>query len=373
VRLLGLAGAVLVLAACGGAKQAARPDLQQTLDRLVATHVAPGATAYVSGPRGPWVGAAGYANIAAKHRMQPDDRLRLESVSKLWTSVVLVQLAREKKLRLDEPLGKWWPELFTGDKATITIRQLLNHTSGLIDNNDLVQNSELWLSRTHDPKLRADLLATAAKLKKDPSATFDDTLEIRWAAALPLFTKPGTNWHYSNIGYKIAGHIAERASGESLDRLYHRIIIDPLHLKSAAYVPGGPIPGDHPVGYAMDGKKAIPATNVGAGALGAEGGIVADAQDEATFLQAAVRGDLVPTRDLLRTSAANLRYALGTGIGDTPCAGMVQTHNGGGASWASSVLVSLDGKRVAVLLLNGRGGRTDAAISPAAIDLFCKS
>ena len=373
MRWLPLLGAVLLLTACAG-ERSSRPDLQQTLDRLVAAHVAPGATAYVDGPQGEWRGAAGYANLAAGHPMAPDDRLRLESVSKLWTAVVVAKLAGERKLKLDDTLGTWWPGLFKGPKARITLRQLLNHTSGLVDNNDLVQASDTWLAMTHDPALRADLLATSARLRKNPSASFDDTLEIRWAAALPLLFQPGTNWHYSNIGYKIAGHVAEKASGESLDELYRRIIIDPLHLRSAVYAPDGPIPGDHPVGYAMDGAKATDASNVGAGALGAEGGVVVDAKDEATFLRAAVRGDLVPTRDLLQTSAANQRYALGIGLADTPCKGVVYSHNGGGAAWTSSVVVSQDGTQVAVLLLNGRGNdATDAAYPQAAIDLFCKS
>ncbi len=373
MRWIGVLAAVLLLAGCAG-ERSTRPDLQRTLDKLVAAHVAPGVTAYVDGPKGEWTGAAGYANVADEHPMATDDRLRLESVSKLWTAVVVVKLAQEKKLRLEDTLGKWWPALFTGEKAKITIRQLLAHTSGLLDNNDLSQEAEFWLSRTHDPRLRAELLALAAKLEKSPSARFDDTIEIRWAAALPLLFQPGTNWHYSNIGYKVAGRVAERASGESLDRLYRRIIIDPLHLRSAVYAPNGGIPGDHPVGYAMNGATATPASNVGQGGLSAEGAIVSDAWDEAAFLRAVVQNDLVPTRDLLQTTAVNQAYALGIGLTDTPCAGVVYSHNGAGSAWTSSVVVSQDGKRVAVLLLNGRRNMAnDPAYPKAAVDLFCKS
>ena len=87
-----------------------------------------------------------------------------------------------------------------------------------------------------------------------------------------------------------------------------------------------------------------------------------------------MRGELVPTRDLLRGSAANPAYALGVGVANAPCGDLVYSHNGGGSAWASSVNVSKDGKRVAVLLLNGRGDSTkDAAYPSAALDLFCKS
>jgi D-alanyl-D-alanine carboxypeptidase len=364
--------AVLVLAtACGGA--AAHPELQKELNALVTAHVAPGVTAYVAGPHVSWSGSAGSANLATKEPMRPDARLRLESVSKLWTAVVVVKLAQEHRLSLDDTLGRWWPALFTGDKAKITIRELLNHTSGLIDNNDLSQDAEYWFGKTHDPQLRAQLLALGKKLTANPSYVYDDLLEIRWAAALPLLFHPGDGWHYSNIGYKIAGRLAEKASGETLDRLYHRIIIDPLHLKSAAYDPSGPIAGEHPLAYAMRRGKAVEATNAGQGALGPEGGIVSDAKDEAAFLRAVMRGELVPTKDILQTSPVNATYALGIGTTDTPCVGVTYSHNGAGVGWASTVAVAPDGSRVAVILLNGRDVAKERVYAAAVLRLLCRA
>jgi CubicO group peptidase (beta-lactamase class C family) len=216
-------------------------------------------------------------------------------------------------------------------------------------------------------------VALAKRLQANPSYVYDDLIEIRWAAELPLYFDPGTNYHYSNIGYKIAGRIAEKASDESLDTLYHRVIIDPLHLGSAAYDPTGPIGGSHPLGYAMTATKAVEATNLGEGALGAEGGIVSDAKDEATFLRAAVRGELVPTADLLRASSVNSTYALGIGMTATRCSYPTWSHNGGGPAWASAVAVSEDGKRVAVILLNGRRDGADADYAAAVLRLLCRS
>lgn len=369
MRAIAALAVLAVVTGCGGAT--ARPALQHELDRLVATHVAPGATAYVAGPNGSWGGASGYANVAERESMRVDARLRLESVSKLWTAVVLVKLADEKKLRLDDTLGRWWPSLFTGAKRQITIRELLNHTSGLVDNNDLVQDSESWFRKTHDTRLRVQLLALAKKLRANPAYVYDDRIEIRWAADLPLLFEPRMNWHYSNIGYKIAGHIAEKASGEPLAALYRRIIIDPLHLKSAAYDPAGPISGEHPVGYMLNGARPVAASDYGEGALGAEGGIVSNAEDEAAFLRAVVQGKLVPTSDLLQTTSVNTTYALGIGTTDAPCSGLTWSHNGGGPAWSSSVAVTADGKRVAVILLNGRNSAHEADASEAALRLLC--
>jgi D-alanyl-D-alanine carboxypeptidase len=365
---------VLALAACGGS--AARPDLQHEVESIVTgPHpAAPGITAYVAGPKGTWSYAAGYANVKTHEPMKPDARLRLESVSKLWTATVIAKLASEGRLALDDTVARRAPGLLPfGDR--ITIRQLLNHTSGLLDNNDLSQNFLHWLARVRDPALRAQALSVAKAIATDPAHRYDDLLEIRVAGAVGLLAEPGTKYHYSNIGYKILGRIAERAGGAPLATLYRRFIIDPLHLKSAAYDPSGPIEGEHPLGYIVErNNRFVEASNFGAGALGAEGGIVSDAKDEATFLVALVRGKIVPEpylRQMFVGSAVDPSYALGTGVVST-CAGpSTYTHNGGGASWASSVAVSSDGSRVAVLLLNGRRQVDEPAYAAAVFRLLC--
>jgi D-alanyl-D-alanine carboxypeptidase len=367
------------LAACGGSggQQAARPDLQSTLSALVqgASRAAPGATAYVAGPHGTWSGAAGWADVAKRVRMTPDARMRLESVSKLWTATVVLALAEKRALRLDDRVERWLPGVFPYGKR-ITIRQLLSHTSGMIDNNDLASRPAYWFARIQDRSLRARLTRLAAALAENPATEFSPRIEVEAAADLPLLFEPGLGYHYSNIGYIAAGMIAEKAGSVPLAQLYDRFIIEPLGLKSAAYAPAGAIPGPHPVGYSVrpDGK-ALPATNWGSGALGAEGGIVANAQDEARFLVALMQGRILSQpflKQLETPSAASGTYGLGTGVDET-CAGTAYAHNGGGAGWASSVAVSGDGERVAVLLLNGRATSdgADANTATALLELFC--
>jgi D-alanyl-D-alanine carboxypeptidase len=372
-----LGSLAIALAACGGSAQQARPDLQHTLDALVIGphRVAPGATAFVQGPNGTWSGSAGWANVTKQVRMTPAARLRLESVSKLWTATVLVKLAVEHRLGLDDTVAKWLPGLFPYG-SRITIRELLNHTSGMIDNNDIEHDPEYWFARIHDARLRAELLRLVATLNKDPAHPFSTMLEIRTAAALPLLFEPATQYHYSNIGYQTAGVIAEKAAHTPLAELYTRIISEPLHLESAAYAPHGPIPGEHPVGYAvLPHGKLRAATNAGAGGLAAEGGIVVDARDEARFLVALVQGRIVPATMLTQVfkgSGPNPSYGLGTGVNMT-CAGKTLMHNGGGLAWSSSVAVSADGSRVAVLLLNGRTTNSsgDDRYAAALLKLFC--
>src|SRR5690348_16142804 len=132
MRALAAIGIVLLLAGCGGSAQRERPGLQRTVDSLVTGphRLAPGVTAFVSGPHGTWSGSAGWANVTQQVRMRPDARLRLESVSKLWTAAVLAALTVEHKLGLDDTVERWLPGLFPYG-SRITIRELLNHTSGM--------------------------------------------------------------------------------------------------------------------------------------------------------------------------------------------------------------------------------------------------
>jgi D-alanyl-D-alanine carboxypeptidase len=193
---------------------AARSGLQRVLDGLVAgrDRIAPGVTAYVSGPHGTWSGAAGLADVGTREPMRPAARLRLESVSKLWTATVILTLVSEGRLRLDDTVAHWLPGVLPyGDR--ITVRQLLNHTSGMVDSNDIEQVPALYLRRLHDRALRARVLRLSARLRRDPGLDVPPSLWVELAAALPLERPPGTAFHYSNIGYDVAGMIAERAGG----------------------------------------------------------------------------------------------------------------------------------------------------------------
>lgn len=360
--------------------QKPRPDLQRLLDTFARTNgVAPGVTAYVAAPKGTWSGAAGLADVAQKTPMPRDARMRLESVSKAWTATLILQLAGDGKLHLDDTVARWLPGLLPyGDR--ITIRQLLNHTSGLIDNNDISANPQAYLVQVRDAKLRAKLVATEQAFAKNRNLEFSPRLWIEFAAALPLQTTPGTTYHYSNIGYEIAGLVAEKVSGTPLERLYRERIVDPLHLKSAAYDPQGPISGEHPILYHVyaDGRR-VDGTD-SHGGIGAEGGIVSDARDEATFLQGLFGGELLKPAQLTQLKQAPWQiksaYALGFVAGSDPCggAGLVYTHGGGGPGTKTSVISSGDGNRVAVVLANGYRENDNAyytALDVLAQRLYC--
>jgi D-alanyl-D-alanine carboxypeptidase len=341
--------------------------LQHVLDGAVTgpSRLAPGATAYVAGPRGSWSGAAGVANLATGAAMTPDARMRIESVSKIWTGMLVNALAEDGTLRLSDTVETWLPHLLPyGDR--ITIGQLLTHTSGLIDNNDVTRDADPYFARVTDANLRARLLEVRQRVQRNPRAEFSPRLWIELAAFQPLLSTPGTSYHYSNIGFEILGLIAARASGQSIESLYRDRIFEPLGLRDSAYDPQGPIGGDHAHGYAL-GERPIDATAAHPG-VGAEGAVVSSARDTARFLVALMRGELVGPKQLeiMKTTG----FWQGGSL--TGCGGVAYGHSGGGAGYKSNVWVSGDGSRVAVLLLNGRGDAlADAGADAAMQRLYC--
>ena len=247
----------------------ARPQLQQVLDGAVAGTLAPGATAYVSGPHGRWSGSAGVADLSTCAPIAVDARMRLESVSKIYTATLILQLAQAGRLRVGDTVARWLPGVLPYGNR-ITIRQLLTMSSGLIDNNDFTNASDsvkrTYLARVKDAKLRAQLLTIAARVSESPAAKVSPTWWIRWAAWQPLLFAPGTGYHYSNIGYDILGLIAARAGGKPLPVLYRKQLFEPLGLHATAYDPQGPIGGPTPTatGSSPTARRSTRPTGTGA-------------------------------------------------------------------------------------------------------------
>jgi D-alanyl-D-alanine carboxypeptidase len=351
----------------GRARSGERADLAGVLTDLTsgAGRVAPGATAYVRGPAGTWLGSAGTADLGSGRPMRPGDRLRLESVSKIWTAAIVLRLAEEGKLRSSDTVERWLPGLLP-DGARITVAQLLTHTSGLIDNNDMASDPARFIARVRDAELRAELTAVAERARTTPELEYPPLLWIRLAAWQPLRFEPGTDTHYSNIGFDVLGLVAERASGASIAELYDTLLIRPLGLVSTAYDPQGPIAGRHARGYRIAAGAETDAT-AWHGGIGAEGGVVASAADTGRFLEALLQGRIVSDEWVGRLRS-DLFWSGGTPSG----CGRAYGHGGAGAGFRTEALVSGDGARVAVLLLNGRGDdAADRRAASAIRELYC--
>jgi D-alanyl-D-alanine carboxypeptidase len=342
--------------------------MQGALDRVVTgpNRLAPGVTAYVSGPHGTWVGSAGIADAKTAEPMPVNARMRIESNSKTWLVAVVLQLVHEGKLSLDDTVDRWLPGLLRAHSTEITLRQLMSDSSGLIDDNDVFASpsaADAYLARVGDPKLRAQLLAVGARIRASRAVEVSPIWFIRLAAWQPLVAPPGTTYHHSNIGWNLAGLIAAKASGKPLPLLYRERIFQPLRLRHTAYDPQGPIAGAHADGYAVAADGSLTDTTAWHLGKGADGAIVTDATDEARFLTALTNGTLLDP-----TMLGEL------GLGDPSGCGGPRVHAGSGAGngFKSDVVYAVDGSRVAVLVLNGtRGQSAFRRAAAAANKLYC--
>lgn len=353
-----------------------RSELQGIIEALVEgpDAVAPGATAYVGGPNGTWVGAAGVADVDSETPMPLDARMRIASVSKLYLATVIFQLDQEGVLDTGDTVNQWLPGLLPNG-ADITIEHLLTNTSGLIDDNDIDDaykggTIDRYLDNVEDDELLARFDDAAKRLLADPSAEVSPMLWIELASWQPLLFTPGTDSHHSNIGFNIVGLIAERATGRDLSALYRQRLFEPLGLEQTAYEPQGPISGPHAKGYEIvDGTITAEksAENYG---KGADGGIVTSAAELATFLRSVMNGDLLDDDHV-----AQMREQLFGGGMNSGCASTVHEAIGTNNAYRVYADVNSDGSHVTALLLNGRivpGDIADAA-ADASLALYCES
>src|SRR3954454_4538276 len=316
--------------------------VKRSLDRLVAAG-APGAVVLVRDDGRTLRIAAGYANTRTKTRMRPSDRFRVGSVTKTFVATVVLQLAGEGKLSLDDSVEHWLPgEVPNG--AAMTVRQLLTMTSGIFD----------YLNDGDDTVLRREVA--------NPN--------VRWTAPqlvaiatghAPRFA-PGTSWSYSNTGYIVLGQIAEKAAGVPISDSLRDRIFAPAGLRATSFETGPRIAGPHAHGYdALTGKKLRDYSVLDQTWAWTAGAIVSNADDLARFYRALLQGHLLRA-DLLATmettvpmgGGAPAGYAYGAGIATVPMpCGTAWGHNGSTPGYLSSVINSRGAKRQVVVLVNG--------------------
>ena len=202
----------------GTLDSATAQKLQVILDEDVNSLKVPGLQAYVQTADGQtWSGVSGTTDLARKNLMQPGDVLRVGSVTKTFTTVIVLKLVEEGRLGLDDLIAKWFPDF--PNSQEITIRQLFNHTSGITEIIPKVL-------------MRSILPGTYWK---------PDELVALIAGDGSNFTPRGT-FEYSNTNYIMLGLIAEKITGKPFAQLLHEDIIDPLGLRNTYFIPYEPAP-----------------------------------------------------------------------------------------------------------------------------------
>ncbi len=308
--------------------------LQERIKGLVKAAMAdgksPGAVVGVRVPgREAWAYAAGKADIASERAMSEDMNFRIGSNTKTFVATVVLQLAQEKKLDLEDTLDEY--DIRVPNAGAITIRDLLNMTSGLYN---YVDSPDLDIKRDYEPE---ELVAIAA-------------------AQPPLFA-PGERGQYCNTNYIILGMIIEAITGNELRDEVHGRIIDQLGLHHT-YFPDSPaIPGPRARGYNLGANGSYEdVTDFNPSWAWACGEMISNLDDmhafgralaDGTLLNEEMQAERLKTVKVAGTSPGVADY----GLGIKSLNGMLG-HTGGIAGYLTASFAFPDGGGSVVVLLN---------------------
>ncbi|MGW5360685.1 serine hydrolase domain-containing protein [Actinopolymorpha pittospori] len=186
-----------------------------------------GTFSQVRAGRQTWRGASGVADFTTGQLVRPGFQHRIGSITKTFVATAMLQLVGEGRLSLDGPVGRYLPEF---DPAGVSVRMLLNQTSGIVDHHEI-------------------LFTAREDIEKYRYTTFDPRELARLGLAAPPKTPPGV-WSYSNTNYILAGLILEAVTGRRAEEEITRRILRPLGLRQT-YFPGTStrIRGPHSKGY----------------------------------------------------------------------------------------------------------------------------
>jgi D-alanyl-D-alanine carboxypeptidase len=254
-----------------------RERLQFIVDSIVAVNRVPGAVVAVRQAGGAeTILASGIDDLAQHTAMNASDRFRVGSVTKTMVATVVLQLADEHALGLDDLVATWLPGVVP-NASRITIRQLLNHTSG-------------EFNYTEDTQFLAALGA-------DPQHAWTPEELIAVANSHPVAFPPGASdrWLYSNTNYVLLGMILEKVTGASLSAMLQSRIFDRLALSSTFFATTSVTPVPFSRGYIdFAGMSNVDVASVlSPTSAWAAGAVVSNAHDLATWSEALASGALL--------------------------------------------------------------------------------
>ncbi|WP_405505557.1 serine hydrolase domain-containing protein [Streptomyces purpurascens] len=361
------ATAVALTAALAAPALAAPPtgghDATRRAVRAAVAEGVPGVTVTVRDrDGGTWGTTAGVGDLRTGEPRSKRDHYRIGSASKTFIATVVLQLEAEGELSLDDTVEKWLPGVVRGgdhDGRGITIRQLLNLTSGVHDllADETFQRTymlkEGFFRHRFDRKTPRELVAMALSNQRD--------------------FEPGTSWKYSNTNYILAAMVIEKITGHPYGDAVEQRVIEPLNL-TATSVPRNRITVPQPSSRAY-GKLARttsgPTYDVTEfrPSFAYSGEIISDSADLNTFFRALLRGEVLPPRQLkemkrtVPTTKENEGYGLGLRSWELTCGTTVWGHGGDIHGSSSMAVTTGDGRHSLAVNFNGDwSGETKAVV-----------
>jgi D-alanyl-D-alanine carboxypeptidase len=212
----------------------------------------------------------GIADIAAGTPITPDTVFRLGSLTKQFSAAVILQLVDEGKLSLDDPLSKFLPD-YPQPGASATVRQLLNHTSGV-------------QPYTAIPGWAVEANTNRPYTTEQMIAVFKD---------LPVISRPGQAWTYNNSGYVLVGAVIEKVTGKPWHRAIEERIARPLGLRTIGYGVAEAETANMARGYTGGENGRQPARRIHMSVPNAAGALIGTTGDFARWAQALHHGKVV--------------------------------------------------------------------------------
>jgi len=317
----------LFVASCGNGVKSFSAETQRKMQAAVENIMrktgSPGVVVGVWTPEGTWTFAGGKADLKTGKAMSVQDEVAIGSNTKTFVATIILQLAGEKHLSLDDSLSKYNTKI--PNASAITLRELLNHTSGIYNYSE-------------DKGFQETL---AADIHKE----WTPTEEVSIAAKHSPYFAPGQGWHYSNTNYTLLGMIVEKVTGNTLGNEINNRIADKLDLKNtyltAITVVEGP-DNERAHGYSPDDRgKLMDMTDLNPSCYWAAGAMDSNVSDMGVYIKAVATGELltpevqkkrltwVDTKDKL----AYLPLSCGLGIAKI---GNFIGHNGGELGYGSA-------------------------------------
>ncbi|WP_405973105.1 beta-lactamase family protein [Streptomyces sp. NBC_00988] len=333
-------------------KSRQRTTLQHSVDAIERTGTV-AVVAQSTGPDGRRYATTGVSDTATGRTARVTDKFRIASSTKAFVSTVMLQLVGEGRVSLDDTVEHWLPGTVSGngnDGNAITVRQLLNHTSGLFN-------------------YTADFpeISTVADFEADRYSTWTPQQLVGIAMRHAPDFAPGTQWEYSNTNYILAGMIIQKATGHTWQQEVTRRVIRPLGLRdTSAPDTSSRIPGQHLHGYSDFGGSGptIDVTDLNPTAAGSAGAMISTTNDLTRFFSALLGGRLLHPAQLaeMKTTvrAASLdpvwpgaRYGLGLMEIPLTCGGVYYSHAGDLMGYTTRDGVTPDGRHTVVLEATG--------------------
>ncbi|MFF5207226.1 serine hydrolase domain-containing protein [Streptosporangium sp. NPDC000396] len=289
---------------------------------------------------------SGVAQAGTRRPVPVDGYSRIASVTKSFVATVVLQLVAEEKLSLDDTVEKWLPGVVTGngnDGSKITIRHLLQHTSGIHDDYPVFGSVEEYYQHRYDSYTSEQLVARSMRHKPD--------------------FEPGRGWGYSNNGYVLISMIIEKATGRAWHEEVDRRISRPLGLRRTVWSgTSHDVPRPHARGYLLlPPDQRVDVTKHFDG--DAAGGLISTTADVDRFYRALLGGKLLPPEQLAQMRQTvratgheqawpGARYGLGIGSRPLSCGGVYWHHGGDDYGYRTRTGVTSDGERSVVVSMS---------------------